>query len=60
MLCLKHELIDQLRKQLSVKWLSSSRVNRAKIYTGKDSYCVLADFIFTRHQYFICSNMNLH
>lgn len=58
MLCLKPELIQQLRKQLSVKWLSSSPINRAKIYTSSDSECVLADFIFTRHQYFICSNMN--
>lgn len=57
---LKHELIHQQRKQLSVKWLSSITVNRAKIYTSSGSKRVLADFTFTRRQCFLCSSMNSH
>lgn len=59
MLHLKGELIEQLSKELSGKWLSSSPINSAKIYTSSEAECVLAGFIFTDHQAFVCSNRSL-
>lgn len=47
MLHLKGELTEQLSKELSAKWLSSSPINSAKIYTSSEAECVPPGFIFT-------------